>query len=645
MPDAPRAVQPPSASSSGAARGRAPGARAVLALIAGVAIAAVDADGYRAAARLDEQAFDAQVALLRSVGGARAAAPGDRAPTDGAEVVLVGIDEASLDALAVPMSLMHATLGTALAAIAAGGPRAIGLDVALPEHSFDHLVAGLDVGLMQGLGAARGAAPLVVALDADAQGRLRIPHAPLLAAAGGSGAFGLPLFPLDCDGVVRRYEPDLARLDSRRCGAGAPDRGDGAPPMPTFAARMAQQLGRPEALARAGWLDFTRGPRFAYVPLRDVVLWQRSGQIERLRRQFAGRVVLLGSVLPYLDRLRLPVSLAGWEDAAVPPPGLIANAQLLRNALGGGLVRRPPPWVAWLLPAVMVATALPARAALRYGLFALAVLLLLAGGAWLHARGWFIAPGAALVAGAVALATRTALDLAAARAERARLARRFGGYLSPHLLRALLEGTHDEAGARRGVRRSIALLFADLHDFTRRSERTDPARMRALLNRYYAAITPGLHAHGGAIDNFRGDGIMVMFGAPLALDRPCDAALAAARDLLARIAQLNRDELEPRFVDGVGASIGLAYGEVIYGELGSPERRDFTALGDAVNVAAHLQAVARRLDRPVVMTEVFAAQLAAPPADLQALGLQDIKGHSALRLYAWSPTPSSASPA
>jgi len=615
--------------------------------MAGVALALLDARGYFAGARLDERAFDAQLALVRALLPERAPRP-DPAPAP-PDVVLVGVDEASLDALAVPLSLMHATLGTALTAIATARPSAIGLDIALPERSFDRLLPGLDVGLMQGLRAARAAGPLVVALDADAQGHLRIPYAPLLAAAGGADAFGLPLFPLDCDGVVRRYAPDLGRLDTVPCaGGGAAAAPAGAdeppPPVPTFAGRLARQLGRPLPLAQAGWIDFTRGRPLTYVALRDVVRWHQVGQQSRLRALFGGRVVLVGSVLPYLDRLRLPVSLAAWEDAVVPPPGLIANAQVLRNALGAGLVRRPSPWLSWLAVLALAATSLPARATLRYGLLAAALLLGLGAGTLLHAAGWFLAPGAALVAGVTAVAARTAFDLAAARGERERLARRFGGYLSPPLLRTLLDEATDDAGARRGVRRSIALLFADVQDFTRRSEGTDPEQVRAVLNRYYAAVTPGLHAHGGFIDNFRGDGIMVMFGAPDRLERPCDAALSAARHMLAQIERLNREEFAPQRIARIGVSIGLAYGEVVYGELGSAERRDFTALGDAVNVAAHLQAMARRLGQPVVMTAAFAAKLTGRPDGLQVLGLRPVKGHTPLELLAWAP-PASGSTA
>ena len=604
----------------------APRRRAFAAMAIGLVLALLDARMYLVGARLDERIFDAQVMLVRLVRPAAVAAT----RTD---VVLVGVDEASLDALSAPLSLMHATLGTALTAIAQAQPRAIGLDIALPERSFDRLQPGLDAGLMQGLQAARAAAPFALALDTNADGQVRVPYAPLLAIAGGAEVFGLPLFPIDCDGVVRRYESDPGNA------AGS------ARAVPTFAGRLALQLGRAPLLAGGGWVDFTRGAPFDYVPLQDVVRWQRSGARGQLLAHFGGQVVLVGSVLPYLDRLRLPVALTRWEDALVPPPGLIANAQVLRNALGSGLVRAPPRPLAWLALAALVAAALPVRAALRYLLLAAGAAALLAGGALLHAAGWFLAPGAAMVAGISAVALRTGFDLAGARRDRERLARNFGGYLSPALLRRLLDETTGDSGELQGVRRPIALLFADLQDFTRRTEQSDPEHIRGVLNGYYAAVTPGLHAYGGVIDNFRGDGIMVMFGALEKLAHPCDAALAAACRLLEQIDRLNCEALVPRGIAPVAVSMGLAYGEVVYGEVGSPDRRDFTALGDAVNVAAHLQGVAKQAGYPMVMTAVFVAELVHPADGLVDLGMSAIKGHSPLRIYAWSPQRTPGLPA
>lgn len=112
----------------------------------------------------------------------------------------------------------------------------------------------------------------------------------------------------------------------------------------------------------------------------------------------------------------------------------------------------------------------------------------------------------------------------------------FGGYVSPALRDALLAGDLDTDVNRR---RELCFLFADIRNFTAYSETAPSERALELLNRYYSAMTPLLHAHGGTISNFLGDGLMVMFGAPNPLANPAANALAAARAMFDRLQALN----------------------------------------------------------------------------------------------------------
>jgi class 3 adenylate cyclase len=223
-----------------------------------------------------------------------------------------------------------------------------------------------------------------------------------------------------------------------------------------------------------------------------------------------------------------------------------------------------------------------------------------------------------------------------AREERRRLTQTFGGYVSPQLLRAIISGQVD----LRGGRRPMAFMFADLRGFTGWSERTEPEKVLDVLNRYYGVVTPIVHFHGGTIDNFRGDGIMVMFGAPEPHSAPCEGAFLAARGILAALDDLNRNQLAGYDVT-LAVGIGLAYGDAVFGDLGSVDRKDFTALGDAVNVAARLQDLAKSLGFPVLMTAEFAAQL-SPQTQADAapeqLGDAPIKGHSSVAIAGWPPS-------
>ncbi len=592
------------------ARARGPALRGAAALALGVATALALQWLTPLPERLDQGLYDLQVRLVRAL---RPPVPLPPA----AEPVIVGLDDATLAAIEVPLAMIHRELGAALEGIAAAGPRTTAIDLALPGRSYDGLVPGLDWALMRGLVALRQSGGVVFVLDADADGRLRMPHAPLLAAAGGWPALGSSLYPVDSDGVVRRFDPRPA--------------GDG---LPSFGAVIAARLGIAARAAEAGWIDYTRGDTFHYVPLGEVVRWQEAGDLGHLRQAFGGRVVLLGAVLPYQDHWSQPVDLVGWRFPAAAPPGVLIHAQLLRSLMGDGLVRSLPPAAVLLLALLLGAPAVLGGLARRWVLLAAGIVASLALATGLLAAGWRLAPGVPWIAGMMAVGVRTTLDVAAARRERARLLRTFGGYVSPQLLRAILAGDIDAGGGRR----AMAFLFADLRGFTAWSERTAPEEVLEVLNRYYAAITPVIHGRGGTIDNFRGDGIMVMFGAPDPHPDACSDAFGAARDLLAAVERLNREDLAGRGVR-LQVAVGLAWGEAVYGDLGGSERKDFTALGDAVNVAARLQELSKTLGYPVIMSAALAERIepAAGVAAPQALGEAKLTGHSPVAIAGWRP--------
>jgi CHASE2 domain-containing sensor protein len=193
---------------------------ACMALAAMFALAAV---GSGASARLDAMLYDAATAA------ARAAAP---APAEG--VVLVGIDQTTVDSIAAPIALWHSQLGAALGAMAKGGPRLIALDVVLPEKSMNAFDPGLDLALLKGIVSARTVNPaggIVLALQPDAAGGLRAIYPPYVAAAGEQGV-GAAAFRIEVDGAVRFVDPEIS----------------------TFTAAIAQRLERPTP---AGYIDYT----------------------------------------------------------------------------------------------------------------------------------------------------------------------------------------------------------------------------------------------------------------------------------------------------------------------------------------------------------------------------------------------------
>jgi adenylate cyclase len=178
---------------------------------------------------------------------------------------------------------------------------------------------------------------------------------------------------------------------------------------------------------------------------------------------------------------------------------------------------------------------------------------------------------------------------------------------------------------RRGAGETIqaALLFADLRGFTALSETTPPPAVIAALNDWFDRIAGAVHAFGGEVLKFIGDGVLAIF--PVAAGSPraaCDAALsavAAARAGMAHLDEARRRQGEPPLPFGVA----LHLGEILWGNVGAADRLDFTAIGPAVNLVSRLQDLCRLLGRSVLVSGAFAAEGGAP---LVPLGEHALRG-------------------
>jgi class 3 adenylate cyclase/uncharacterized membrane protein affecting hemolysin expression len=173
--------------------------------------------------------------------------------------------------------------------------------------------------------------------------------------------------------------------------------------------------------------------------------------------------------------------------------------------------------------------------------------------------------------------------------QKERIQSAFGRYVSDYVLAQLLEGP--EGTDLAGVEREVTLLFADIRRFTRLSEGMKARDVVRLLNEFFDLVAARILAQGGTIDKFIGDSVMAYFGAPIAQPdhalRAVWAAVEVERDLVRR----NR-ALGPGATP-IGVGIGIHTGVVVVGSIGSERRSDFTAIGDAVNVASRLEKLAR----------------------------------------------------
>ena len=280
------------------------GGRAVL---RAVSVAAVALAGFLysltpAATFLDSALLDTSWRVLRKI---------DPRPSSD-EMIIVGIDPATVKAIAEPPPLWHAALGRALARIAAAHPRAIALDFPLPERSYDNIRAGLDRALFNGLATAVETTKFVTVLNIDARTRdaKRI-HAPFLALLGES-RLGLGMLARDGDGAVRRFSLAIPTEDGA---------------FPTLEGRICRALTRP---CSDGLVNYALGTPLNYVSLKTVLESQDDALLERL---FRGRIVFIGETQPFSDRVAVPVNVAAWETAARESPAIVVHAQSLRTAL------------------------------------------------------------------------------------------------------------------------------------------------------------------------------------------------------------------------------------------------------------------------------------------------------------------------
>jgi adenylate cyclase len=172
-----------------------------------------------------------------------------------------------------------------------------------------------------------------------------------------------------------------------------------------------------------------------------------------------------------------------------------------------------------------------------------------------------------------------------------------------------------------------AIMATDLRNFTGISDRLPGEDVIEALDDYFEYVALATHGAGGHILKFIGDGVLAVFGIDGASGRDAAAdALGAARDIQARLAAHNAAGGESGRVE-LRAGIGLHVGNVMYGNVGSPDRLDFTAIGPAVNLAFRLEGLTKELRRPVLASRAFAE---ASGMALSPLGAHPIRGLSEL---------------
>lgn len=555
---------------------------------------------------LERLAFDYQMQILR-----------DHWPRPiENDVVLVGIDEGSEDVFTEPVALWHKNFARLFAALGGARPRAVGVDVVPPERSYDDIAPGYDLALFRAIRDMRQKTLAVFALTVDREGRAARMH-PTFARVIGEEGLGIDQQLRDPDSVSRRF-------DEAELGAGRAAR--------TLVGQMLRGMGLPVG---AGYIDYSVGSRMEYIPMQDVIAWHGKGDAERLQRAFAGRIVLVGYVLKRADRWELPVRLIDVDQAdgraRLSQPGVITHLQVLRSHLASGLLQPMEAAIRWalcLLAAGLVffhfrpATAL----ALVLGLTAVVC------GAGLYAirAHQYLVPVASIAftlwAGFV---TRAIVDGIENTVERGRLRRTFAGQVSPAVMNEMLAGSLSPGVS--GQLADVCILFSDIRAFTTLSERMPPVVVTTVLQRYFDRMVHAVHRHEGTVDKFIGDGMMVLFGAPRKSADPCGDAVKCALAMMAELDELNA-EFENEGLPTLTIGIGINFGTVTVGNIGSSERHNYSAIGDAVNVAARLEGLTKELGRKILITESVVSRI-GEGFQFDPLGTHQVKGHSPVNIW------------
>jgi adenylate cyclase len=228
--------------------------------------------------------------------------------------------------------------------------------------------------------------------------------------------------------------------------------------------------------------------------------------------------------------------------------------------------------------------------------------------------------GSGIIAGLIALRLRGKFRAAMeATAARERVTNLFGQHVSPAVVDRLLTAPAELPGERR----EVCVMFLDIRNFTANARSRSPEDVVAFLNEAFAFMIESVDRHGGFINKFLGDGFMAIFGAPLEDPAAARHAVSAAREMLLEIDR--RGLADGAFPLKVG--IGLHVGPAVTGNVGSPRRKEFTAIGDTVNLAARLEQLTKEHGARLIVSDAVMSALNDGAAG-SPLGSVAIRGYA-----------------
>jgi len=378
------------------------------------------------------------------------------------------------------------------------------------------------------------------------------------------------------------------------------------------------------------WLRFTRPDPRRYVSAHRVL----DGSIDP--KEIAGRDVLIGtSAVGLLDLRATPL------DPAVP--GVEVHAQALEQMLSGDHLIRPAFATGLELVYLVLAGAalawligrLGAMGAAVVGIAAIAVVF---AASWLAytGQGYLLDPVYPSIAVLLVYLATSLTGYIATERERSRVRSAFGHYIAAPLVEELARN-HDRLKLG-GETREVTLLFADVRGFTGIAEGLSAEELIAFLNRLFTPLTDIILEERGTIDKFMGDAVMAFWNAPLADEAHAANACRAALRMQEQLERMNGHWAAEAAAAGqqarhVSLGIGLNTGECCVGNVGSPQRFDYSILGDVVNIAARLEGETKTYGVSIITGEK--TRVSADGFAFLELGTVKVRGKErAERIYA-----------
>ncbi|MBI3528661.1 MAG: adenylate/guanylate cyclase domain-containing protein [Betaproteobacteria bacterium] len=390
--------------------------------------------------------------------------------------------------------------------------------------------------------------------------------------------------------------------------------------IPSLPARVAQDLGMAVPDTGSILLSWPGGKAGRpHVSYSDLYIDFNSQQRKRDPNEFKDKIVVIGVTASGLHDIR-PTPVGSLYDGIDILAGALDN---LKNR--NYLHQVPAIWPAAIMLALLVLLYAGFRAhlhTLKLGGALLLVSVVLVAAQYVAIGKLLLVPMLRPLLFALVFFFIAALqEYLRERREREQAVREFSRFVNPHVVKELI--AHGGL-SREGESRQVTLLFSDIRGFTTLSESRTPQEVVSLLNRYFSRQVEVIFRNGGALDKFIGDCIMAIWGAPLDDAKNAEHAIQCALEMADTLDAFRKD-LDDRGAD-FDVGIGIHSGPAVVGLIGSEQRREYTAIGDTVNLASRVEGLTKGVARILVSEDTM--RLCPDAFDFVPRGLYKVKGRT-----------------